>query len=102
MLRPPEQRLLELARRVSYGTLQDMVVQNGELVPGPPVKIKHKLRLGKINAGRCVRFISEDFKLKKQHIECIERIRGIKNGTVSIEVRDGLPVDIVVEEEITM
>lgn len=101
-LRPGEQRLLEIARKVGYGSLQNLAVRDGELLAGPLVRTKRRLRLGKTESGRCIRCTGEDFHLKTQHVECIERIRRVKNGTVTIEVQDGLPIDLVIEEEMRM
>lgn len=100
MLRPTEQRLLEIAHGVGFGTVPNISVRNGELVLGAKVKTKRKHRLGKNDRGRCTQPLSDDFMLKQQHVELIEKIRRIKDGVVSIEIQDGLPVDLVVEEEV--
>jgi hypothetical protein len=102
MLRPGEQRLIEVARQIGFGSLRKLIVRDGELISGPFVKTKRRLRLGKTDSGRCVRSVGEDFMLKAQHIECIERIRRITSGTVTIEVQDGLPVDLIIDEELRM
>lgn len=100
MLKPGEQRLIEMARRVGYGSLSGIRVRGGELVLGSKVRTKRKLRLGKSDAGRCVRAVSDDFKLKQQHTDLIAKIHRIGDGVVTIEIQDGLPIDLVVEEEL--
>jgi hypothetical protein len=100
MLKPGEQRLIEMARRVGYGSLSGIRVRSGELVLGSKVKTKRKHRLGKSDAGRCVRAAGEDFKLKQQHMDLIAKIRRVGDGVVTIEIQDGLPIDLVVEEEL--
>ena len=100
MLKPGEQRLIEMARRVGYGSLSGIRIRHGELVLGSRVKTKRKHRLGKADAGRCIRTISEDFKLKQQHLDLIVKIRRIDDGIVTLEIQDGLPIDLVVEEEL--
>lgn len=100
MLKRSEQRLLEIAHEVGYGTVPNIPVRDGELVLGAKVKTKRKLRLGKNDRGRSTQRLPDDFVLKQQHVELIERIRRIKDGVVSIEIQDGLPVDLVVEEDV--
>jgi len=100
MLRPGEQRLIEMARRVGYGSLSGIRVRSGELALGSKIRTKRKHRLGKNDAGRCVRAVGEDFNLKQQHLDLITKIRRIGDGVVNIEIQDGLPIDLVVEEEL--
>lgn len=100
MLRPSERRLLEIAHEVGWGTVPNIPVRNGELVLGAKVKRKRKRRLGKNDRGRCTQPLTDDSLLKEQHVELIQEIRRIKDGVVSIEIQDGLPVDLVVEEDI--
>lgn len=100
MLKPSEQRLIEIARDVGYGTVPNIPVRNGELVFGAKLKTKRKHRLGKNDQGRCTQAVSHDFMLKPQHVDLIEKIRRIKDGIVSIEIQDGLPVDLVIEEDV--
>ena len=100
MLKRSEQRLLEIAHDVGYGTVPNIPVRHGILVHGAKVKTKRKRRLGKNDRGRCTQTLSDNFMLKQQQVELIERIRDIQDGVVTIEIRDGLPVDLVVEEEV--
>jgi hypothetical protein len=100
MLRPGEQRLIEMARRVGYGSLSGIRVRSGELAAGSKIRTKRKHRLGKSDAGRCVRAVGDDFKLKQQHLDLIAKIRRIGDGVVTIEIQDGLPINLVVEEEL--
>jgi len=100
MLKPGEQRLIEMARRVGYGSLSGIRIRHGELVLGSRVRTKRKHRLGRADAGRCTRAVGEDFKLKQQHLDLIEKLRRIDEGVVTIEIQDGLPIDLVVEEEL--
>ncbi len=100
MLKPSEQRLIEIARDVGYGTVPNIQVHNGELELGAKVKTKRKHRLGKNDGGRCTQAVSDDYMLKQQHVDLIEKIRRIKDGVVSIEIQDGLPVDLTVEEDV--
>jgi len=101
MLRPTEQRLIDIAREVGFGTVPNIPVQNGELLLGAKVKTKRKHRLGKADNSRSTRPTGDGFKLKQQHLDLITTIRRIKDGIVSIEVHDGLPTHVVVEEDLS-
>lgn len=102
-LRPDEQKLIELSRWVGYGWLTNIAVRDGQLVLASPPRARRKFRLGKPDAGRHTRPAPEDFKLKAHHLELIERLRHVQNGMiVSIEVQDGLPVDLTLEEDINV
>lgn len=99
MLRAGEQRLLELSRQVGYGSLSNIRVNDGEL-DFTTTRTRRKFRLGKPETGRHSQPVADDFKLKLQHCDLIEKLRRIRNGLiVSIDVQDGLPVDLVVEED---
>jgi len=99
-LRTSEQRLIQMAQDVGFGALQDIPVRHGELVV-VSILARRRHRLGRAD-HRCARPLRGDFKLKQQHLELIERIRRIEQGTVTIEIQDGLPVGLVIEEEIDM
>jgi len=100
MLRPGEQRLIEIGRKVGYGWIRNIPVRNGELILEPKPKVRRKHRLGKPDQGRFRRPVRDDFKLKDKHRDLITKLRAIRNGViVSIEIQDGLPVDLIVEED---
>lgn len=100
-LRPDEQKLIELSRWVGYGWLTNIAVRDGQLMLASPPRARRKFRLGKPDAGRHTRPVPEDFKLKAHHLDLIERLRHVHNGMiVSIEVQDGLPVDLTLEEDV--
>lgn len=101
MLKPSEQRLIEMVRSVGYGWITEISVHNGELVLEPTPRMRRKHRLGQADCGRCARRVGQDFKLKVQHRDLIARLRAIREGViVSLEVQDGLPVGLVVEENV--
>lgn len=102
-LRPDEQKLIELSRRVGYGWLTNIAVRDGQLVFTAQPRARRKFRLGKPEAGRHTRPMSDDFKLKAHHLDLIARLRHVQNGMiVSIEVQDGLPVDLTLEEDVSV
>lgn len=101
MLKPAEQQLIDLLREVGYGTLSNIVIRSGEVQLTPRPKARRNFRLGRPELGRHMRPIGEDFQLKAQHVDLIERLRRVHNGVVvSIDVQDGLPMNLVVEEDV--
>ncbi|HNO80531.1 MAG TPA: hypothetical protein PKN33_20985 [Phycisphaerae bacterium] len=101
-LRPSEQRLIDIVRKIEFGTVPNIPVQDGELLLGDKVKTKRKHRLGNADSSRSKRPIDDRFKLKQQHLDLITTIRRIKDGTVTIGVQDGLPIHVDVEEELSV
>jgi len=101
MLKPSEQRLIEMARRIRYGCLTNLRVRNGELVLKKAPRARRRHRLGKPERGRCIHAVGEDFRLKQQHRDLIAQLRTIRDGViVSIEIQDGLPVNLITEEDV--
>ncbi|MCK6486561.1 MAG: hypothetical protein L6R00_20825 [Phycisphaerae bacterium] len=101
MLKPDERRLIEMARRVGFGCLTNIRVSDGEPRLAPRLTVRRKYRLGRPDRGRCLRLVHDDYKLKDQHRDFITHLRAIKEGViVSIEIEDGLPVNLVVQEEL--
>ncbi len=100
MLKDSERRLLEMVRRVGYGSLGNISVRHGEVILGFKVHTRRRHRLAKPDSGRCSRLMAGPFKLKRQHLEMIHRIRSVTDGVVTIEVQDGLPTDVIVEEDV--
>ncbi|MDX2198003.1 MAG: hypothetical protein SF069_03420 [Phycisphaerae bacterium] len=101
MLKPAEQQLIDLLREVGYGTLSNVVIRSGEVQLTPRPRARRNFRLGRPELGRHARPMGEDFQLKAQQLELIERLRLIRNDVlVSIDVQDGLPLNLVVDEEV--
>ncbi len=100
MLRRSEQRLLEMVRRVGYGSLAGIPVRNGQLLLGQKIRTRSRHRLGRQDdsSGRLAR--ADDFKLKRQHWDLICRVRRIIDGVVTIEIQDGLPINLLVDEDL--
>jgi hypothetical protein len=92
-----ERAFVVALRRLGYGRFESLQIRGGELViePWPP-------------AIRAVKFGSrtiqpeptnDEFDLKKQVAEFFEYIRGVEAGEIrSLEVRDGLPFLMTIEE----
>lgn len=97
-LRPSEQRLIALTRQLRFGALPSIPVRKGDLMLEATARRQRRVRLGQPELAASSE--TADFKLKRHHLDLIERVRQIDWGTVTIEVQDGLPVHLVIEEEV--
>jgi hypothetical protein len=94
---PPMQRLIELLRKVDFGSIEELAVVDGEPVLDPPPKVVRIIKLKEGNHARIDRD-GDDFTLKGQVVQLLACLREIENGTIRrIEVQDGLPFKVVVE-----
>jgi len=99
-LSPACARLLELCRYVNYGRIEGLRVLGGEPVLDGPVRVVRSIRTDTEATCGC-RTNSDDFTLKKQHIAFFAALAQIRDGTVKvIEVQDGLPLRMEVEETV--
>ncbi len=98
MLRSSEQRLLEMVRRVGFGSIGRIRVRQGELILGTGIRTRRRQRLGGTDRLGAPPRPTDDFKLKRHHRELIEAIRGIERGAITITIQNGLPLEITVEE----
>jgi hypothetical protein len=97
---PAEQTLLKLIRRVGYGTLTDVPVQDGVPVLNG-IRARLRRRLGKPDHVPGPTDGKQDFVLKQLHLELLAQIRAVKQGRiVKLEIQDGLPVHLEIEEEL--
>jgi hypothetical protein len=94
----PKQRLVELAQRVNFGTIENLIVRNGEPVFDPAPRVIRSIRIGGENGPRPELALA-DFTLREPVVELFDHLSRIGNGTVeSIQVRHGMPCQIIVEQ----
>ena len=96
-LRPSERAFVAAMQRLSFGRLEFLRIDNGELVLDPwPTTVRGvKFAAEDPSASRTP---SEEFELKRQVIELIEYVRGVDAGEIRcLEVRHGLPFSMEVE-----
>lgn len=95
-LTPARLAFLELAQRVQYGRVKNLMVLGGEPVLSPPPRIVREVKLGSPTEGPPRQ---DDFLLKTQVVELFEHFDRLQNGIIEcVEVKGGLPFRIVVEE----
>jgi hypothetical protein len=91
-------RLISLFQNLNFGRVENLVVRNGQPVFEPPPRVVQKLKIGAENGPRPESEL-RDFLLKQQTVEVLDVISRIQDGRVqSIEVRNGLPVSMEVEQ----
>ena len=94
-LSPSSQRLIELMTRVQFGTIESLMVSDGEPCFDPPPRVTRELRM---KSSKPSVHPPRNFELKDQIVELILHLREIDNGIVQrIEVQNGLPFRLVIE-----
>jgi hypothetical protein len=96
---PPGRRwLVEAMRKMVYGTIEDIVLIDGEPMLDPLPKVLRSKRLGAKNSS--VRECAGNYLLKQQVLEIFEEFDQIGSGIVArIDVRDGLPYKIALQDD---
>jgi len=95
-LSPARRWLVERMQRLNYGRIT-LIVAASEPVTDPPPRVYCRRRLSGPNRARQERGL-EDFILKDQVLKLFEELDRIGSGIVTIEVRDGLPSEVMTDE----
>jgi hypothetical protein len=93
-----QQDILVKMSRIGWGTVENLVFQDGEPVARPAPKIRRNIRLrGKAQARPADP--PDDYELKDEQIEFVTFLEQQRSGCISrIDVRDGLPAEMSVDE----
>lgn len=95
---PARQRLLRLLQALNFGRIEGLEVQNGEPLLTPRPRVLRSIRFGG-RVGSRPEVKLEDFCLKAQALELFHYFDRIQNGRIaSIDVKDGLPCHMVIED----
>jgi hypothetical protein len=87
-----EKRLIEVMQKLNYGRIEGLAIRDGRPVFTPGSRIVKDVKLGAADNGVRAEINSADFSLKREHIELLENLRAMGDGTVeSIGVKAGLP-----------
>ncbi len=97
-LSQPRRQLFELLHDIYYGTIENLVIRNGEPVLDPRPKVIRKIKLGGDNGPKP--FVPSAAYLSKPAVaDLLGFLDGYGDGRVlSIEVQRGLPFQMLVEE----
>ncbi len=94
-LSQPRQRSIRLFQSVPFGTIH-LAIRGGEPVFDPPPRVIETRKMGAQNGPRAESTL-EDFCLKQQIIELFQTMDEIRDGTLSITLKHGLPLLVEVE-----
>ena len=97
-LSPDRRWLLEKMQRLGFGRIKHLVIANGEPLRSPPPRIYRQRRFNGPNASRPEVELG-DFIVKRQVLGFFEELDCLGNTVIAtLEVRDGLPFSIALEE----
>ena len=95
---PSRSRLIEWMQRIGFGTIEQLVIRQGEPVLDPPPKVVRDVKFGAENGPRPESDLN-DFVLKAQVRDLFAQLDALGNGTIRcLEVKHGLPFRMQVEE----
>ncbi len=90
------QRLLALVQSVGFGQIRDVRLVDGEVCLDPPPRVVREIKFPEQPRKSIT---SSDYVLKRQSAELAKRLIDLRDGVVTaIEVKDGLPFRLVLEE----
>ncbi|MFO0903711.1 MAG: hypothetical protein U0939_11965 [Pirellulales bacterium] len=89
-LTPAKRWLVHRMHQTYFGTMQNLLVRDGEPVIEPPPRTKQAYKLGgKRNPPKVV---AQEFALKQQHVELFELMESKRNGVIAkLTIQEGLP-----------
>lgn len=91
-------RLVEWMQRLGFGTIENLVVRDGEPILDPPPRVVSHVKFGAENGPR-PEAVLEEFTLKAQVRDLFDRFDSLSNVTIrALEVKHGLPFRMQVEE----
>src|SRR5262245_48467603 len=98
-LSPARRRLLERLQHVNFGQIRNLQLQGGEPVFARKTKVLRHVKFGGDN-GPAPQLALDQFALQAKVVELFHEMTRLQNGWIDqIEVRHGLPMQMVVREE---
>ena len=97
-LSAPRRKLLQVMQRNPWGTIS-ILLSGGEPCFDPPPKITCEIKLG-IDAPAPPAPEGADFQLKKAVTDLFDHFDRLRDGSVVIECRHGLPARLIVAGEV--
>ena len=99
-LSPARLALIALLQTVNFGTIEDLVLHEGEPVLGTVPRLIRTIKIGSRDNGPRSEIDRNDFVLKAKIVELFQHFDRIGNGRVTIRVQHGLPTQITVENRL--
>jgi hypothetical protein len=92
-----KQGLVKLMQETNFGRIQ-VAVRDGVPVLETRPRVTRDIKIGGENGARREKYLT-DFVLKKEQVEALNHIAGVGCGTVTIQVKHGLPFRMEIEED---
>jgi hypothetical protein len=96
-LEPENQQLVKWMQSVNFGRIH-VPVRGGLPVVEQRPRLIRDIKIGGENGSRQEQRL-DDFALKNEQLEALEHIASVGCGTVSIEIKHGLPFRMQIEED---
>ena len=93
----PRKKLVESMQALNFGTIENLLIRHGDPILDPPPRIIRDIKLGGENGPR-QELQKHDFLLKQEIVELCEHLDTIRNGTVCLIVKHGIPFRVLVEQ----
>jgi hypothetical protein len=90
-------RLIALMQRIGFGRIESLRVLDGQPAFDPPPRVIREVKLGAERTGHGHDSPAE-FTVKRAVVDLLAEMTVVGSATVTIEVRHGLPVRLIVEE----
>jgi hypothetical protein len=99
-LSPARKRLVETMQDLNFGTIEGLVVRDGEPVFNTSTRIVRDIKLCGENGPR-PEASHPDFVLKEQVVELFQHLKMLGNGCIeSLEIKHGLPFRLTIEQPV--
>ena len=96
-LTPARRNLITMMQRLDFGTIENLIIHNGEPIMDPRPHVTRTVKLCGENRPR-PEVSLEDFILKDKVRDLFAQFDSLKNGTILLlKVQHGLPVTYEVE-----
>ena len=90
--------LLQLLSRVGFGRIENLLIRGGQPKWVPKPRVLRSVKLGIRTPPEPPRRTG-DFQLRRQHIELLDLLDQLQDGTIArLDIVDGLPVTVLVED----
>ncbi len=99
-LSPARRDCVLLIQSIHFGSIEGLVLRNGEPILDPEPKTVYEIKLGADTATRS-ELTAGNFLLKAQVVELLQYFDRIDTGTVPvIEIRHGLPFRVLLHKAV--